>query len=317
MDGSEIRRWDELIPDALGLIFSNLSLKDKLTLIPTICKSWRKAVMGPYCWQEIDIEEWSCRRQPEELDRMLQMLITRSSGSPRKLCVSDLPNDTIFSYVADHASSLQTLQLPGSKISDSIVEHLAGKMATITLLDLTYCGKIGARALEAFGKNCKFLVTLRRNMHPSDVDVGNRGCQDNEAHAIATTMPKLKHLEIAYMVITTEGILDILSGCRELESLDVRGCWDVKLDDKFLDEKCSGLKVLGPSVMDNYYRNYYDDLSDYSDSSGYSAWMFSTHLYDGESSDGVWDDEQRLEELELRFYEGFDEEDDDDFGEFE
>ncbi|XP_042502298.1 F-box protein FBW2-like [Macadamia integrifolia] len=110
---------------------------------------------------------------------------------------------------------------------------------------------------------------------------------------------------------------NILSGCRELESLDVRDCWDVKLDDKFLDEKCSRLKVLGASVMDNYYRNYCDDLFDYLDSSCYSAWMFSTHLYEGESSDGVWDDEQRLEELELRFYEGFDEEDDDDSGKFE
>ncbi|XP_043714670.1 F-box protein FBW2-like [Telopea speciosissima] len=305
MDGSEIRCWDELIPDALGLIFSNLSLKDKLTVIPRICKSWRKAVMGPYCWQEIDIEEWSCRRQPEELDRMLQMLITRSSGSPRKLCVCDIPNDAIFSFIADHAGSLQTLQLPRSKISDSIVEQVAGKMSAITVLDLTYCGKIGARALEAFGKNCKLLVGLRRNMHPSDVGL-YKFCQDDEAHAIAATMPKLKHLEIAYMLITTEGILDILSGCRELESLDVRGCWNVKLDEKFLDEKCSGLKVLGPSIMDSL-----DDSSDYSDSSGYSAWMFSTdQLYDGESSDGVWDDEQRLEELELRFYEGFDEEDD-------
>ncbi|KAJ4966485.1 hypothetical protein NE237_018334 [Protea cynaroides] len=308
MEGSEIRCWDDLIPDALGLIFNNLSLEEKLTVVPRICKSWRKAVIGPYCWQEIDIEEWSCRRQPEKLDRMLRMLITRSSGSPRKLCVCDLPNDAIFSFIADHAGSLQTLQLPGSKISDSIVEQVAGRLSAITFLDLSYCVKIGARALEAFGKNCKFLVYLRRMMHPSDVV--DMVPKDDEAHAIATTMPKLKHLEIAYMPITTEGVLDILSGCRKLESLDVRGCFDVKLDEKFLDEKYSGLKVLGPIIMDSYYRNYCDDCSDFSDSSSYSAWMFSTQLYDGESSDGVWDDEQRLEELELRFYEGFDEEDD-------
>ena len=100
-EGCEFRSWDELIPDALGLIFSNLSLQELLTVIPRVCKSWRKAVMGPYCWQEIDIVEWSQRSSPESLDRMLQMLITRSDGSHRKLSVSGLRTDASFSFVAD------------------------------------------------------------------------------------------------------------------------------------------------------------------------------------------------------------------------
>ena len=87
---SDIRQWDDLIPDALRVIFSNLSLQEVLTVIPNVCKSWRKAMTGRYCWQEIDIEEWSSRCQPNHFDRMLRMLITRSSGSVRKLCVSGL-----------------------------------------------------------------------------------------------------------------------------------------------------------------------------------------------------------------------------------
>ncbi|XP_010273021.1 PREDICTED: F-box protein FBW2 isoform X2 [Nelumbo nucifera] len=302
----EFRSWDELIPDALGLIFKNLSLQETLTVIPRVCKSWNRAVMGPYCWQEIDIKEWSLRCQPEQLDRMLKMLIRRSCGSLRKLCVSGLPNEPILSFIADHAGSLQTLQLPRSEISDSMVEQVADRLSTISFLDLSYCGKIGARALEAIGKHCKLLVGLRRVMHPLEVE--DRFSQDDEAHAIATTMPKLKHLEMAYLLITTEGVLEILSNCRELEFLDIRGCWDVKLDEKFLKEKYSGLKVLGPLIVDCYERTYWDDCSDYSDSSSYLDWDFvAGELYDGESSDGVWDDEQRFEELELRFYQGFEE----------
>lgn len=102
MEGeSEFRHWDELIPDALGLIFRNLSLQEVLTVIPGVCKSWRRAVIGPYCWQEIDIEEWSNRCQPDHLDRMVEMLITRSSGSLRKLYVSGLHNDMMFSLIAE------------------------------------------------------------------------------------------------------------------------------------------------------------------------------------------------------------------------
>lgn len=97
----DFRRWDELIPDALGMIFKNLPLQEILTVVPRVCKSWRKAVAGPYCWQDIDIEQWSQQCRPETLDRMLQMLITRSSGSLRKLCVTGLANDQSFSLIAD------------------------------------------------------------------------------------------------------------------------------------------------------------------------------------------------------------------------
>lgn len=98
--GGEFRCWEELIPDALGLIFSHLPLQEILTVIPRVCKSWAIAVSGPYCWQEIDIEDWSLSCEQEDLDRMLQMLITRSSGSVRKLCISGLQDDRI-SFIAD------------------------------------------------------------------------------------------------------------------------------------------------------------------------------------------------------------------------
>ncbi|KAF6170352.1 hypothetical protein GIB67_043042 [Kingdonia uniflora] len=319
----EFRCWDELIPDALGLIFSNLSLQDILTTIPRVCKAWGRAVAGPYCWQEIDIEEWSNQCKPEHVDQMLQMLIERSGGSVRKLRVANLNNDSILSFIADHlvifgyasffafgsAGSLQNLQLPRSEISNPIVEHVAGRFSNISFLDLSYCPKIGAPALEAIGKNCKSLVGLQRAMHP--LTIGDKVCQDDEAHAIATTMRKLKHLELAYLLLSTEGVLEILSNCRELEFLDVRGCWEVNLEEKFLKENFSGLKVLGPLVNDCYETNDWDDCSDFSDSSSYLAWEYMAaemddyDLYDDDSFDGLWDDEQRLEELELRFYEGF------------
>lgn len=303
-EGCEFRSWDELIPDALGLIFSNLSLQEILTVIPRVCKSWRKTVMGPYCWQEIDIVEWSQRSSPENLDRMLKMLMTRSAGSHRKLCVSGLPTDASFSFVADHAKSLQTLRLPRSEISDPIVEEVAWKLSTITFLDVSYCRKMGAPALEAIGKHCKFLTGLRRIMHP--LEIIDKLTQDDEALAIAATMPKLKHLEIAYLLVSTEPVLKILASCCELELLDVRGCWNVRLDEKLI-KKFSGLKVVGPLVIDCYEGNGWDDCSAYSGSSGYLAWDFvagEMDYYDDELY-AAWEDES-MDDLELRFYDGFD-----------
>ncbi|XP_065848152.1 F-box protein FBW2 [Euphorbia lathyris] len=309
-DGSEYRCWDELIPDALGLIFRNLSLEDRLSVVPSVCKSWRVAVSGSYCWQEIDIEEWSRNRPPQHIDRMLRMLITRSSGSLRKLSVSGIP-DSILQFLADHAGSLQTLQMPKGQISDSIVEQIAGKLSTITSLDLSNCNEIGAPALEAIGKNCRLLLRLCRNMVLScSVD---KLPKDEEAQAIAATMPKLKHLEISYnLLMTRESVLNILSSCSKLEYLNLTGCWDVKLDRNFLKEKFPNVKVIGPQVLEYCDMDDWGDYcSEYSDASEYFAWeLFTGDMedYDDEddddSYDEMWDDEERLEELELRFYEG-------------
>jgi len=100
-EACEFRSWAELIPDALGVIFTNLSLQERVTVIPRVCKSWANAVTGPYCWQEIDIKDWSNRCQPDQLDRLLEMLITRSCGTLRKLSVSGLQTESIFTFIAE------------------------------------------------------------------------------------------------------------------------------------------------------------------------------------------------------------------------
>lgn len=211
--------------------------------------------------------------------------------------------------VLESAGSLQTLRMPRSMISDSIVEQVAGRFSSITFLDVSYCSTLGSHGLEAIGKNCKQLIGLCRNMHP--LDTAGKPLQEDEAHAIATTMPKLKHLEMAYHLITTESILEVLSCCPKLEFLDLRGCWSVVLEDKFIKDKYPKLKVLGPQVVDYYERNDWDYCSDFSDaSSEYLAWDFVAGDIDGYSDDEsyaeMWDDAGRLEELELRFYEGVD-----------
>ncbi|KAJ8432018.1 hypothetical protein Cgig2_026721 [Carnegiea gigantea] len=296
--GSDFRQWDEMIPDALGLIFKKLSLQDALTVIPRVCKAWGKAVQGPYCWQEIDIGEWSTRCQPDQLDRMLRLLVGRSSGSLRELHVSCVNNDKALAFIAEHAGSLQTLILRSSNINDAMVEKVAEKFSSVTSLDLSYCYQIGPGGLEAIGKNCKLLSALSWNMRP--LDASDKPSHAAEVQAIAKTMPKLKRLELAYLHINNESVLEILSGCPELESLDLRGCWDVHLDKKFLEERHPKLKVLGPHVIMGAFEkriSYFGDCSD-TDYSDYDYMDYS----DDESYDGTWDDEG----IELRIYDGLD-----------
>ncbi|XP_051140982.1 F-box protein FBW2-like isoform X2 [Andrographis paniculata] len=283
-EAGDLQRWDELLPDALGLIFKHLSLQEVLTVVPCVCKSWRRVVMGPYCWQEIDLDDWSRSTSPANVDRMLQLLIPRSGGSLRKLSVSGLASEESFTFIANHVRALQTLWLPRCHVPDGVVENAAGMFRNLTNLDLSYCLNVGAGALQAIGCNCRSLTTLRRVMHP--LEVINRPSQDDEGLAVASTMPRLRHLEIAYMLLSTSTAQEIIRKCTSLELLDIRGCWEVYLDEEFASG-FPNLQVVGPNVVDPYSGSAWDNLSD-SGSSGYLGFDFIA---------GDPDDEEEYEEL--------------------
>lgn len=107
--GVNLRNWADLFPDALGLIFSKLCLQETLTIVPRVCKSWNQAVLGPYCWQCINILDWSYRSNPDHIDHMLRQLVTRSGGAIREITVSGIPNDLTFIFLADQYVTLTLL----------------------------------------------------------------------------------------------------------------------------------------------------------------------------------------------------------------
>ncbi|KAG6466045.1 hypothetical protein ZIOFF_076152 [Zingiber officinale] len=223
-EGSDARAWEELIPDALGLIFRNLPLHEILTVIPRVCKSWSRVVLGPYCWQEIDIDEWIQHCKPEQLDKMLHMLIDRSCGSFRRLSVSGLHTESMFTLIAYqvtgrrtvgnslpciwsilssvsglhtesmftliayHAGSLQRLELPRSEMNDAIVKLVAPRLCNLTYLDVSYCSKIGACAIEAFGS----LSFRSRPLRPHRFQFLRQG------KSIALLVPVKKRIDLVY-----------------------------------------------------------------------------------------------------------------------
>ncbi|KAF6166702.1 hypothetical protein GIB67_005564 [Kingdonia uniflora] len=252
-ENGEIRPWDEMIPEALELIFNELSLQEKLNVIPIVCKPWGK-VVAERVWKDIDIIEWGKFRNHDDRDRMLQMLINRSTSSLRKLCAYEISGNLMFSFIADQliqrvylhfiftsAGNLETLWLPRGQMTTSIVEQVAWKLSTVTNMDLSYC-EILAPALEAIGRNCKSLKELHRVMYPPSY--GIYGNSEEETRVIATTMTKLRHLELSYMFLSSECAHEILSSCLELEFFDVRGCYEADFDEGLLKEKYSKISIL-------------------------------------------------------------------------
>ncbi|KAF6154622.1 hypothetical protein GIB67_020129 [Kingdonia uniflora] len=251
-ENGEIRPWDEMIPEALELIFNELSLREKLNVIPIVCKPWGK-VVAERVWKDIDIIDWGKSRNHEDRDRMLQMLINRSTSSLRELCAtryfpslqtSKLIQRVYLHFIFTSAGNLETLWLPRGQMTTSIVEQVAWKLSTVTNMDLSYC-EILPPALEAIGRNCKSLKELHRVMYPPSYGIyyGIYVNSEEETHAIATTMTKLRHLELSYMFLSSECTHEILLSCLELEFFDVRGCYEADFDEELL-KKYSEISVL-------------------------------------------------------------------------
>lgn len=76
---------------------------------------------------------------------------------------------------------------------------------------------------------------------------------DDEALAIAETMPGLHHLQLLGNNLTDDGLKAILDGCPNLESLDLRHCFNVNLGGS-LGERCS--------EQIKYLRQPYDSTDD-------------------------------------------------------
>lgn len=142
----------------------------------------------------------------------------------------------------DSGRLLNVLQIPMSEITDHTVEKHAECLPALKVLDISNCLNITSRGIEALGRHCKLLVQLKRNMPPPDPPLGNNTTAkvvEEEALAVANTMPVLEQLELAYGLFSDLGLNAILNKCPLLRALDILGCWNVRLDGDIEDRCCA------------------------------------------------------------------------------
>ncbi|OAY66010.1 F-box protein FBW2 [Ananas comosus] len=261
--------WGEgMSPEILALIFVRMAADEMVRTVPFVCRAWREAVVGPYCWGEIDVEAW-CRRvnRSDLIDAAVRRLVRRSRGFLRRLSAYRLGNSG-FSFVAAFtAGFLRVLQIPLSEVTDQTVEKHVKSLSGLTVLDISNCMNITPKGIAMIGRHCKSLVQLKRNMPPWEPSQSK--IDEDEALAVADTMPKLEHLELAYGRFSDHGLEAILTKCTALCNLDILGCLNVTL--KYdIEAKCLSL----PFFRDPWE----DDDLEYSSSSGDDAY------YDDSSS---------------------------------
>ena len=108
------------------------------------------------------------------------------------------------------------------------MSEAAAKLPLLEELDITLCPLL-KESLEAVGHCCPLLKSIKWNQQwYAAYGLSQIKCNE-EAVAIAKNMPELRHLQIIENKLRNDGLLAILYGCPQLESLDLRKCFRVTL----------------------------------------------------------------------------------------
>ena len=142
-------------------------------------------------------------------------------------------------------------------------------------------------SLEDVGRCCPLLKSFKWNQRWYATGLSQTECDEEEV-AIAKNMPELHHLQLIGNQLTNDGLQAILDGCPHLESLDLRGCFNVTLSGSLgrrCAERIKNLRHPNDS-MDGY--EFIAEQSLYLSNDSTDDYEFIDDIHD---DDGYFDDE--------------------------
>ncbi|KAM0883108.1 hypothetical protein ACQ4PT_031850 [Festuca glaucescens] len=241
----ETRDWAELPLDAISAILHKLDHVDILMGAGQVCRSWRSSARDePELWRRIDMLGHAELFNELNLHGMAQEAVRRSAGRCEAFWGEYAGDDDFLLYLGDQAPSLKSLHLIScNDVSDEEFTEAIQKFPLLEDLELSLCPYVGeSGAFGVVGKACPQLKRFRLNrdgfyyLDSRDYD------KDEEALGIAT-MHGLRSLQLSGNRVTNKGLEAILDNCRHLESLDIRRCFNVKMDGT-LRAKCAQISSL-------------------------------------------------------------------------
>ncbi|KAF4363056.1 hypothetical protein F8388_013420 [Cannabis sativa] len=242
----EVRNWLELPRDVTASILSCLGAIEILKSGQMVCKLWLDICKDPLMWRTIDIRK---NGDPDDfldfrsdVQKMYRYIIDRSCGQIVDISIEDFRFDQQLLYITASSRQIKRLRLAScSFVSDNELVEAIEKLPLLEELDLTQTYfKSPESCMEALGRCCPHFKTLKLNSFVHKVYVNPSYGKDYSKHAIAIGkyLPGLHHLELIGSWMTNIGLEAILDGCPKLESLDLRGCFNIRLKE-YLGRRCA------------------------------------------------------------------------------
>ncbi|KAK9066242.1 hypothetical protein SSX86_013563 [Deinandra increscens subsp. villosa] len=238
--------WLELPRDVMENILQRIGVVDVLENTQKVCTAWREIYKDPAMWKVIHMHKFLVPNGKRAFQEMCKHAVDRSQGQLLDLTIKGFCDEGLLQYVFERSSQLRRVEI--IFCLENIFEQWGEGLKNLPLLEELSVGDISTEDIEAAGRYCPLLKTLKVNqakimlLYPDD-DADDDGywedlIQNEIALAIGKNLPRLTHLELIRNSMNNNGLRAILDGCRHLESLDLRGCeyLDLKRD---LGKRCS------------------------------------------------------------------------------
>ncbi|KAM7270662.1 hypothetical protein ACFE04_029876 [Oxalis oulophora] len=259
----EGRNWLELPDDVTAKILMKLSLIDIMVSAQVVCLSWRRICKDTSMWRRIDVSHmiydelltwlkridmsyiwkdssiWQPLRKRGELYllytneylwKMCYHAVNLSDGQLIDLNFESFYIPGLLQHIIKRSSGLKRLRIASAiDMSNEGLIKAASQLPLLEELELTN-RSFSKEALKAVGRSCPLLFSFKLNT--PEAKYFDCAC-DDQALAIAETMPGLCHLELVGNSLSRNGLQAISNGCPHLESLDVNRCFflSVRHDD--------------------------------------------------------------------------------------
>ncbi|KAG5515904.1 hypothetical protein RHGRI_036821 [Rhododendron griersonianum] len=244
----DARNWAELPRDVTAMILKKVGVMDLLQSAQKVCMAWRSVSKDPDMWRSIHMSGYVGEDMWDEMgydvEKMATHAIDRSCGQLVEFSIKGFGSNELLDYIGERYIGGGYEQ----RIDDGLSET-AKKLPLLEELHI-FSGSLSKEALLNVGRCCPHLKSLKFNIRGSRAPYME---YDDEALAIAETMPGLHHLQLLGNNLTDDGLKAILDGCPNLESLDLRHCFNVNLGGS-LGERCS--------EQIKYLRQPYDSTDD-------------------------------------------------------
>ncbi|KAL6843359.1 hypothetical protein ACP4OV_027072 [Aristida adscensionis] len=261
----EARDWAALPRDAISVVLRRLDHIEILMGPRQVCRSWRAAAReDPSLWRRIDMRGHADLEHRVDLYAMARAAIRRAAGQCEASWAEYAADDVVLRLLGDQAPTLKSLRLISCQDIIEFEEEIK-KFPLLEELEISLFTNIcGAQVFEEVGKSCPELKYFKFNRYrfydfedrqdteDDDDDNEFKYNKDDDALGIAS-MHGLRSLQLFGHNFTNKGLTTILDNCPHLESLDIRHCFNINMNND-LKAKCARIKTM---------RLPYDSTDDY------------------------------------------------------
>ncbi|KAK9936877.1 hypothetical protein M0R45_013699 [Rubus argutus] len=242
--GSGIRNWTELPEDVTASILSRLGTIDILETAQKVCTTWYKICKDPLMWRTIDLR-YDDFPKVYDLGKMCRYAVDRSCGNLVTINLDFFGTDELLKYITDSSSGIRCLRLVHCDITDEGLSAVSSRLPLLEDLEISQCS-LSHETLEVVGASCPLLKSLKVNSRW--YSLAHEEC-NKHALAIADKMHDLRHLQIFANKLNNDGLQAILDCCPLLESLDLRQCYNLNLEEVWRNDWLNELNYCGSLMI--------------------------------------------------------------------